>query len=60
MPILCKIRTILIGAVKARAAYLQSSQETVPAMSRVYVDNLDACISEQELESVFRTYRVIR
>ena len=49
-----------VGIVKARATYLQSSQESVSAMSRVYVDNLDACIFEQELADEFRTYGVIR
>ena len=29
-------------------------------MSSVYVDNLDARVSEQELKDVFQTYKVIR
>ena len=30
------------------------------AISCIYVGNLDPCISKQELEDEFRTYRIIR
>ena len=46
--------------MKERATYLQGSQGSIPAMSRVYVANLDARISEQKLKDEFQTYGVIR
>ena len=49
-----------IGIVKARVSHLQTSQGLLLIMSRIYVDNLDARLSEQELEDEFQTYRVIR
>ena len=46
--------------MEAKVMNLQSSQGSVPAISHVYVCNLDAHISEQELNDEFRTYEVIR
>jgi len=36
--------------MKASASHLQTSQGLLLSISHVYVDNLNACVSEQELE----------
>ena len=46
--------------MEARALHLQTSQGLLLAMSRFYIGNLDARVSEQELQNEFRTYEVIR
>ena len=49
-----------VETMEARTSHLQTSQGLLSVMSCVYVGNSDACVSEQELEDEFQTYKVIR
>ena len=46
--------------MKDKAMHLQSYKGSLPAMSRVYVGNLDDRVSDQELKDEFQIYKVIR
>ena len=46
--------------MKARASIHSVHKGLLSIISRAYVDDLDACVSAQEVEDEFQTYRVIR
>ena len=46
--------------MKGRATHHSLHNGLLSAISCIYVDNLNACISEQELDDEFQVYGVIR